>query len=114
MTLYFEGASHLSTHAFNFDCQSCGACCAYFRVSFYWSETDAHPEGAVPQSMTKAISLHQVAMLGTTQKPERCVALAGELGQAVRCTIYEKRSSTCQAFAMGTEACLQARKSHGL
>ena len=33
-------------------CESCGACCAQFRVSFYWSESDAHPGGRVPASLT--------------------------------------------------------------
>jgi uncharacterized protein len=98
----------------DFDCQTCGACCAHFRVSFYWAETDAHPFDQVPQDMTKSISPHYVAMQGTTSKPPRCVALAGEIGQSVNCTIYEKRSSTCREFAMGTDDCLKARQSHGL
>ena len=98
----------------SFDCQTCGACCAYFRVSFYWAETDAHPEGKVPQEMTKAISPHHVAMLGTTTKPTRCHALDGKIGKSVGCNIYEKRSSTCREFEMGTEACINARSVHGL
>jgi len=99
---------------FNFDCQSCGACCAFFRVSFYWSETDAHPIGWVPQALTKAISPHRVAMLGTATLTPRCVALNGKIGESVGCSIYEKRSSTCREFTMGTAECLKARAAHGL
>jgi len=99
---------------YHFDCQACGACCAYFRVSFYWAETDDHPEGHVPSSLTTAISPHHVAMRGTTIKSPRCVALKGEIGQSVACSIYEQRSSTCRAFSMGTDECLKARAAHGL
>jgi hypothetical protein len=28
-------------------CVSCGACCAHFRVSFYWAEADDAPGGIV-------------------------------------------------------------------
>ena len=91
------------------DCESCGVCCAKYRVSFYWAETDAHPAGTVPQAMTKAISPHLVAMCGTTQKPERCVALVGELMQSVSCSIYAQRSSTCRELEKGSELCLKAR-----
>jgi hypothetical protein len=107
---YFE----MTTDTVSFDCQTCGACCAFFRVSFYWAETDAHPLGQVPQALTKSISPHHAAMQGTTAKPPRCVALAGEIGESVGCTIYEKRSSTCREFEMGSEGCFKARASHGL
>jgi uncharacterized protein len=98
----------------SFDCQTCGACCAYFRVSFYWAETDAHPQGSVPKAMTKSISPYHVAMQGTTIKPPRCVALDGNIGESVGCSIYEKRSSTCREFEMGTDECIKARREHGL
>ena len=103
-----------NTEKLSFDCQSCGACCAFFRVSFYWAETDAHPEGSVPQALTTAISPHHVAMQGTTRKPPRCVALDGDIGKSVGCRIYEQRSSTCREFEMGSEGCLKARKQHQL
>jgi Fe-S-cluster containining protein len=96
------------------DCQTCGACCAHFRVSFYWAESDAHPLGTVPQDLVVPITPHHIAMRGTEKKPARCVALGGTIGQSVGCTIYEKRSSTCREFEAGSEACLRARRTHGL
>ena len=33
-------------------CQPCGACCAHFRVSFYWAEADDAPGGFVPAALT--------------------------------------------------------------
>ncbi|WP_283151217.1 YkgJ family cysteine cluster protein [Silvimonas soli] len=95
-------------------CLECGACCASFRVSFYWAETDAHPFGSVPQQLTTTISPHHVAMRGTENKPVRCVALTGEIGQPVSCSIYTQRSSTCREFAAGSEYCNKARGMHGL
>ncbi len=96
------------------ECTNCGACCASFRVSFYWGETSAHEQGTVPAELTKAISPHHVCMKGTEQKPVRCIALMGEVGCEVSCSIYEQRSSTCRQFEAGSEDCAKARKIHGL
>jgi uncharacterized protein len=95
-------------------CQSCGACCASFRVSFYWAESDAHPQGTVPAHLTQKVNDHYVCMQGTGQFPVRCVALQGELGRSVGCSIYPLRSSTCREFEAGSESCNQARQSIGL
>ena len=96
------------------ECQRCGACCAAFRVSFYWSETDAHPEGAVPASLTVPVSPYHVAMRGTERSPVRCAALDGEVGVQVSCRIYDRRSTTCREFDAGDDRCDEARRRHGL
>lgn len=95
-------------------CIRCGACCASFRVSFYWAETDAHPEGRVPAELTEPVSPYFVAMRGTNQAVPRCIALKGEIGQAAGCGIYEQRSSTCREFETGDERCQAARARFGL
>lgn len=95
-------------------CLNCGACCAYFRVSFYWGQTTAHPDGTVPETLTEPINHHYVAMRGTSQANRRCVALDGEVGQAVGCTIYEQRATPCREFEAGDERCNQARNHWGL
>jgi len=54
-------------------------------------------------------------MQGTEEKPARCVALRGELGKTVNCSIYENRSSSCRNFKASFEdgfinrACDEAR-----
>jgi len=98
----------------SFDCQSCGACCSVFRVSFYWSETTLHPEGSVPQHLVTPISPYHVAMNGTLQSPVRCACLRGEVGQSVSCDIYPLRSSTCRECEAGSDTCLRARALAGL
>lgn len=37
-------------------------------------------------------------MKGTSGKPVRCIALAGEVGKLVSCNIYLQRPSTCREF----------------
>jgi len=98
----------------SFDCQACGACCTVFRVSFYWSETTAHPQGTVPEQLVTPVSPYHVAMKGTLQSPVRCVALEGEVGECVSCNIYPSRSSTCHSVEAGDQQCLRARELVGL
>ena len=101
-------------------CLSCGACCAYFRASFYWAEgDDASPEG-VPVGLTEKLTPHLRVMRGTDRRPPRCVALLGEIGSAVRCSIHPRRSSVCREFVPSWEdgthnpRCDQARAAWGL
>jgi len=101
-------------------CLRCGACCAYYRVSFYWTEADPFLGGTVPPELTVALNHHRAAMQGTLHAPVRCVALNGEVGAAVACTIYERRSSPCrelepwEADGRPNPRCTTARAAHGL
>lgn len=100
-------------------CMTCGACCAYFRVSFYWAEGD-DAGGYVPASLTQQLSPFLRCMDGTNQKHVRCVALEGQIGVEVHCSVYENRPTPCREFAMSGEdgqindACNRARASYGL
>ena len=82
-------------------CLDCGACCSTFRVSFYWGESDSAPGGLVPDRLIEQVTPHLSCMQGTNQPQPRCVALMGEVGSGVRCSIYENRSSTCQWVTAG-------------
>lgn len=97
-----------------FDCQSCGACCAHFRVSFYLAEADDAPGGTVPAALTRQVSPQLRCMAGTESRPARCVSLQGEVGRQVSCGIYPLRSSSCRELQPGDEKCLRARAAHGL
>lgn len=90
-------------------CKSCGACCAFFRVSFYWAEGEIMPNDVV-EALTPVYS----CMKGTNQKNPRCVMLSGEIGQQVSCTMYEQRSSSCKEVQAGDSQCTKARNAHGL
>jgi len=81
-------------------CLTCGACCAHFSVSFYWAEADDAPGGTVPRTLTEDLGSLLCCMKGTNSSWPRCAALAGEIGRAVRCTIYDHRPSPCREFAV--------------
>src|SRR5690349_10119979 len=69
-------------------CQRCGACCAYFRVSFYWAEA---MERRLPDSAVEQVTPLLACMAGSNQPQPRCHALSGEIGQWVSCQLYEQR-----------------------
>jgi len=100
-------------------CMTCGACCAHFRVSFYWAEAD-DAGGVVPVELTEPLGLMMRNMRGTNAREPRCVALQGEPGGCVSCDIYAQRPSPCREFAMSgedgvyNEACDRARARYGL
>lgn len=100
-------------------CLTCGACCAYFRASFYWAEID-EAGGTVPTELTQQVSPFMRAMKGTFGEKPRCIALQGEIGKEVSCGIYRQRSSTCREFpvawenGIANERCDKARVAHGL
>ena len=95
-------------------CVTCGACCAHFRVSFYWAEADDAPGGTVPTALTEDITSLLRCMKGTNQREPRCAALEGEIGREVRCGIYERRPGPCHELEAGSDACNRARRRHGL
>ena len=95
----------------------CGACCAFFRVSFYWGESDLSDNGTVPVTLTENVSDFLLCMKGTNQKGPRCVALTGEIGKSVSCSIYPDRSSTYMDFVVDGNSdspCSRARAKWGL
>lgn len=101
-------------------CLDCGACCASFRVSFYWGESDEHPGGTVPAALTTPVAPMRLAMRGTDRTTPRCTALDGEIGRSVSCRIYARRPSPCREFnwhgeqGEHNERCNRARQRHGL
>lgn len=100
-------------------CTTCGACCAYFRVSFYWAEAN-DGGGLVPAQLTEPLTPFLRCMIGTNSKHPRCGSLEGEIGHRVSCAIYPNRPSPCSEFAMSgendeeNEACNRARARYGL
>lgn len=100
-------------------CLQCGACCAFFRVSFHWSETLLESHG-VPVGLTQELSPYVNAMLGTDQLNPICISLRGVVGESTNCGIYEHRPNCCRIFKASFEngerniSCEEARKSKGL
>ena len=101
-------------------CLTCGACCAFYRASFYWAETASGTPGGVPDQLTEKINDFRVQMKGTRGPKPRCIALMGSIGQSVYCSVYEQRASVCRDFQPSlldgavNERCDRARQAHGL
>ena len=101
-------------------CLSCGACCAAFRVDFHRADLATSETVGVPEALTVPLTATLVRMRGTDEAPPRCVALEGELGRQVSCSIYDRRPGPCRDFApyaplgMGDDACDRARRRYGL
>lgn len=89
-----------------FDCQDCGACCAY---SADWPVLIGEGDGA--ELPARFVDRARGAM---RCEDDRCLALAGEIGQRVRCTVYAYRPLVCRELQAGDEDCLRARARHGL
>lgn len=81
---------------------------------------DDVPGGWVPSGLVECVTPVMACMRGTEGRSLRCVALRGDIGVDVSCSIYEFRPSTCRDFAplaaagRGDEACDEARRRHGL
>lgn len=100
-----------SSHASANPCQACGACCASFRVSFYWAEAEAR---GLPAEFTEQLNPWMNCMAGTNRRAPRCVALAGTIGAEVGCRAYDQRPEPCREVQPGDGQCLKARARHGL
>jgi len=101
-------------------CLTCGACCAAFRVDFHRADLAAEGSAGVPPALAVPVTGNLWRMRGTDDAPPRCVALSGEVGQQVSCTIYALRPGPCRDFApyaplgIGDDACDRARRRVGL
>jgi uncharacterized protein len=103
-------------------CLECGACCATFRVAFYWREAEVQDtERAVPIGLFEELSSTQRCMKGTNKKHHpKCVALDGRIGEQACCSIYPNRPTPCRNFKASYEdgkpngRCDDARTNHGL
>lgn len=103
-------------------CVGCGACCSFFRVSFYQGELKS-VGGTVPDEYVIQISPFRGAMKGTeTSKNTRCVKLSGDVGYNASCSMYQDRPTPCREFSASYEngigekddRCDKARVAHGL
>ncbi|MBL1257301.1 YkgJ family cysteine cluster protein [Methylocystis sp. Sn-Cys] len=92
-------------------CTACGACCANFRVSFYWAEA---PERGLPEALYAPLNATMAHMIGTNCRHPRCAALSGEIGRETRCAVYDARPSPCRSVEPGDDKCRQARAAYGL
>ena len=80
-------------------------------MSFYWADRDTWH---TPEALTEKVGAHFSCMAGTNRANPHCIALEGEVGKSVTCTIYGQRPPPCREVQPGDERCLTARSRHGL
>lgn len=103
-------------------CLNCGACCAHFRVQFYWREANPSDSSeAVPAGYWEDLTPDRRCMRGTGAKHHPCcLGLSGRIGVNAKCSIYANRPSPCRAFSASyvngerNPRCDDARRAHGL
>jgi uncharacterized protein len=110
-----------------YDCTSCGACCAYFfednlgevgRSGYgMWISNDP----GAPRLPKKLVVIEPILdtydayLRGKKVDGQwRCKSLEGNMGEQVACSIYDIRPRTCINFEPGSEGCIRARQSLGL
>jgi Fe-S-cluster containining protein len=89
-------------------CTSCGACCAY---SANWPRFTIEDDVALDLIPAKYVNEKQSGM---RCDGDRCSALSGKVGEAVRCEIYPVRPEVCRTCMPGDAECNMARRRRGL
>jgi Fe-S-cluster containining protein len=103
-------------------CLGCGACCAFFRVQFYWREAnEGDGDHVVPPGYFEELTDFHRCMMGTSEKHHpKCRGLGGRIGKDAACTIYSARPTPCRQFQASysngrhNPRCDEARRAHGL
>jgi len=103
-----------------YNCQTCGACCAFFTVPV--DSTEQHgPEWLKRWTQPDSGSRIMRGTKGgngpdTSKRPlNRCIALSGGVGVAVHCALYSsERPQVCPDFRPGCELCNLARSAYHL
>ena len=94
--------------AVSFDCQSCGACCAY---SNDWPRFGLEDDATLARIPPRFVDDARGRM---RCKDGRCSALTGAIGKSVSCAVYTARPDVCRDCQPGDDACLLARARYGL
>ncbi len=99
------------------DCLECGGCCAYFHQVPVLI-TDPTPRAltwAVMESEDSEDDLEDlIRWLKREPVAGRCVALDGDVGRRVCCTVYELRPNSCREFERGSDRCHAVRRMYGI
>lgn len=91
-----------------YDCQTCGACCAY---SADWPRFSTEDDATLALIPAEFVARDESGM---RCEGVRCAALAGEVGKFTACGIYGVRPQVCRDCMPGDPECLMARAAVGL
>jgi len=88
----------------SFDCQNCGACCAY---SADWPRFSLETEEELDRIPAEFVTAD---LGGMRCENDRCTALQGTPGKSVACRVYAVRPIVCRTCMPGDDECLMARE----
>jgi uncharacterized protein len=91
-----------------YDCQTCGACCAY---SYEWPRFSLEDDAALARIPDRFVDDARGRM---RCEGDRCTALVGEIGVATACAVYAVRPEVCVACLPGDDECHAARRRFNL
>ncbi len=89
-------------------CRTCGACCSFASDWPRFTLEDDADLQRIPSAFVAA------DFSGMRCDGNRCSALAGEVGVATSCSVYDVRPDVCRACEPGDDACTMARQQFGL
>lgn len=92
----------------DFDCTTCGACCAFSKEWPRFTLEDDRAIARIPPELVDDVGS------GMRCSGDRCGALTGAVGLQVSCSIYPLRPDVCKACSPGDDACRIARAHFGL
>jgi hypothetical protein len=99
-----------------YDCTRCGACCLNppENVAEGYSEyveVEARDSlRAKPELVRRYARERDGRLHMRITSDQRCLALAGRVGQRVRCSIYHERPSPCRRVQAGSDLCRRYRR----
>ena len=94
------------------NCQTCGACCSNPTDSVWIEVTD---EDAIRINDASLIQEGDIEKYAMKQRLNgHCVALVGDVGNACKCSIYDKRPEICRIVQPRDTICLRLRSVHKL
>lgn len=107
------------------DCQKCGACClavAWGGKTQPFAEVDLDEVKALEKALPGATvdvcrsgwAFEEPAVAMQVKPNGRCVALQGNVGRSVSCSVYGVRPAGCREFEPGSEKCLEIRRERGI
>jgi uncharacterized protein len=103
-----------------YDCTRCGACCfnpPENRAEGFLDYIEVFPRDSLrvrPELVRRYTREEDGRMRMRILADHRCMALAGRLGQRVRCAVYHVRPSPCRRVQAGSELCERYRREQGL
>lgn len=107
--------------AARWDCTTCGACCVNPNENqaegYRWYLEVRDTKLLSKPDLAKKLVVYDpdgVPHLRLDPQSQRCVALAGRIGDRVRCTIYALRPKGCRMLEPGDPKCLVARRERGI